>query len=99
MGKEISVKEYQKAYRAMELKEAKNGFITHAVIYVLINIGLIAINLYADQGSVIWFYWPLAGWGFGLVMHFIFGFLLAGREFDNKEALAEKMAREAQENI
>jgi len=92
MGKEISVKDYQKAYRAIELKEAKNDFITHAIIYVLINIGLIAINLYVDRGSPIWFYWPLAGWGFGLTMHFIFGVVFADREFENKEALAEKMA-------
>ncbi len=94
MEREYSVKDYQKAYRSIEKKEAKRDFIIHAVIYILVNAGLIALNLFVDKGTVIWFYWPLAGWGFGLLMHFIFGFLLVEKEIDTKEALAEKMARE-----
>ncbi len=92
--KEFSVKEYQKAYRSIEMKEAKRDFVIHAIIYVLINAGLIALNLFADRGGVIWFYWPLIGWGFGLLMHLIFGVLMVEREFETKEALAEKLARD-----
>jgi len=53
MEKEFSVKEYQKAYRSIEMKEAKRDFVIHAIIYVLINAGLIALNLFADRGGVI----------------------------------------------
>ncbi|MDW8076323.1 MAG: 2TM domain-containing protein [Nitrososphaerota archaeon] len=52
------------------------------VIYVIINALLIFINLYTSP-HVIWFIWPLLGWGIGLILHFIFSrrrFVIAGCE-------------------
>lgn len=42
------------------------GFFIHLLAYVLVNIGLITINLMTNP-SYLWFVWPLAGWGIGLV--------------------------------
>jgi len=38
--------------------------------------------------DVLWFYWPLFGWGIGIVMHglFVFGFgLWLGQEWEEKK--------------
>ena len=40
----------------------------HATVYIIVNIGLITINLVKDP-QIIWFVWPLLGWGFGLGVH------------------------------
>lgn len=44
------------------------GFFWHFCSYVLVNLILIAVNLLATP-KVIWFYWPLLGWGIGILAH------------------------------
>jgi hypothetical protein len=44
------------------------GFMIHAAAYLGVNALLIIINLAATPGKY-WFYWPLLGWGLGLVGH------------------------------
>lgn len=44
----------------------KMGWLTHALVYVLVNLGLAAISLY--QGRQ-WYLGPLLGWGLGLAIH------------------------------
>ena len=46
--------------RARRRVGLKLGFFTHATIYVLVNLGLFAIN--AVRGGEHWAIWPLAGW-------------------------------------
>ena len=48
--------------------EAKAGFRTHALVFALVNLGLLAINLVTSPGRL-WFAWPLFGWGIGLLAH------------------------------
>lgn len=43
------------------------GFVSHLVPFLAVNAFLIAIDLLSGGG--LWFYWPLLGWGLGLVMH------------------------------
>jgi hypothetical protein len=45
----------------------KLGWAIHAVVYVLVNLGLLVLN--AASGSYHWSVWPLAGWGLGLAIH------------------------------
>lgn len=45
----------------------KTGFLVHLSIYMLVNLGLAAINLVT--GGRAWHLWPLAGWGLGLAIH------------------------------
>jgi len=44
------------------------GFLIHLAAYVVVNIGLIAINVIATPNTW-WFYWPLLGWGIGIIAH------------------------------
>jgi len=54
--------------RARKRVEEIKGFYTHLAIYVLVNAGLFVINLVTDGGQY-WFYFPLIGWGIGIVAH------------------------------
>jgi len=50
--------------------EAKRGFYTHLVSYLVVNIMLIIIWAFPAGGGYPWFLWPLGGWGIGLIIHF-----------------------------
>ena len=91
MAGEISLLDYQKTYREMRKEEEKRGFFIHLVIYVLVNAGLATLNL-AVVPKVIWFYWPLAGWGIGIVMHYLNGVRWIESDLKKKEAVAEARA-------
>ena len=54
--------------QATQRVEEKVGFFTHLVVYVVVNAALTAINLVTTP-NVLWFHWPLAGWGVGVVFH------------------------------
>jgi len=47
---------------------AKLGFYIHVTVYVLVNLLLLAINLRFTPGRL-WFFWPLCGWGVGVICH------------------------------
>jgi len=44
------------------------GFKIHFAAYVAVNLILLAVNLLTTP-HVLWFYWPLLGWGIGVVAH------------------------------
>lgn len=58
-------RKYQKARRRVE--EIKS-FYFHLLIFVLVNTGLVILNYFTSRGNW-WFYWPLLGWGVGIVAH------------------------------
>jgi len=37
-------------------------------VYVIVNVVSVIINLVTSPG-VLWFYWPILGWGIGLFFH------------------------------
>jgi hypothetical protein len=55
---------------ALKRAEELQGFYTHLLVYVVVNTGLFLINLLtrSDDGGW-WFFWPLLGWGIGLLVH------------------------------
>lgn len=59
--------------RARRRVGIKLGFYTHALIYVLVNGGLILLN--TATGGHRWSVWPLMGWGLGLAIHGIVTFV------------------------
>ncbi|MEM2122459.1 MAG: 2TM domain-containing protein [Candidatus Bathyarchaeia archaeon] len=86
---EDPVEEYKKAFREMEVEEAKRGFAAHLVAYLIVNAFLIFINLWTSR-EALWFPFPLAGWGIGLAMHYVFSRPShIVKEVMKKEALAE----------
>jgi len=60
--------------QARRRANAKIGFYIHAVIFTLVNMGLIGLNV--AIGGFLWSLFPLVGWGIGLVFHAfgVFGF-------------------------
>jgi len=70
--------------RARRRVNMKMGFYIHALVYVLVNLGLFAINTFTGRGH--WHLWPLLGWGIGLSIHGIVTFISL-----NGEGLRERM--------
>ena len=56
---------YQQAKKRVE---EIRGFYMHLVTYLVVNAVLVIINLLTSPGSL-WFFWPLGGWGIGLILH------------------------------
>ena len=50
----------------------KLGFYIHAFVYVIVNLGLLALNQFTGEPR--WHQWPLMGWGLGLAIHGIVTF-------------------------
>lgn len=48
--------------------EARTGFLVHASMYVVANVGFIVIWAASGRGYP-WFLWPLIGWGIAIVSH------------------------------
>jgi hypothetical protein len=73
--------------RAKKRVEEIKGFYIHLTVYVLVNAGLLVLNLLTSPGEY-WFRWPLFGWGIGLVVHglsvFAFGSFLGPRWEERK---------------
>ena len=46
---------------------AKLSFFVHLVVYVVVNALLVAVNLLTTPDHL-WFYWPMLGWGIGVVL-------------------------------
>ena len=55
--------------RARQRVARKLGLGIHALVFVLVNLGLYLLNL--NTGGVRWNHWPLFGWGIGLAIHAI----------------------------
>lgn len=65
------LEDFKKTWIEYELEEANRGFLSHLASYIIVNVFLVFINLYTSP-TVIWFVWPLFGWGIGLTFHFVF---------------------------
>ena len=59
--------------RARRRVGIKMGFYIHALVYVLVNLGLFVLN--TSLGGVRWSNYPLWGWGLGLAIHGIVTFI------------------------
>lgn len=54
--------------RAKARVEALRGFYNHLAVYVIVNLFLFFLNIFASPDTL-WFYWPLLGWGIAIVLH------------------------------
>ncbi len=52
-------------------------FYIHLSIYIIVNFGLFVINMLSGSDKL-WFYWPIIGWGIGLLFHGLLVFGLCG---------------------
>lgn len=67
----MSLEDFKKAWKELELEEAKRAFTIHLASYITVNMFLAFVNLYTASRDL-WFPWVLAAWGIGLVFHFVF---------------------------
>jgi len=63
------------AYRDAKRHVARKiGFTIHLTVFLLVNSGLLLLNL-LHTGGVLWAAFPLFGWGIGLLFHGLAVFL------------------------
>jgi hypothetical protein len=67
---------------------AKLGWYVHAMVYVIVNLGMFAASRYGF-GNRHWSVFPLMGWGVGLALHGISVFVL-GKGSTWRERLVER---------
>lgn len=83
------------AYRRAKARvEAQLGFYWHLTVYLLVNLVLVIINLRTTPDRL-WFFWPMFGWGVGVISHGagVFSYRWGGAR---KEAMIQReMEREA----
>jgi len=78
-GDEMNTEE-TKYQKAKERVEALRGFYIHLSVYVVVNLFLFLLNIITSP-DVLWFYWPLLGWGIAIVVHALSVFWGIGRPF------------------
>jgi len=88
----IRLEDYKRVYRWIVRREERRGFLLHVLAYLVGNGILIAVNLsYAPQ--VLWFLYPLLGWGILLALHHQVAVRWLDYTLDRREALAEELLR------
>jgi hypothetical protein len=77
---------------ATKAVNARIGFYIHLAVYVLVNAGLIALNL-STSTEHLWFKWPLLGWGIGVGFHALAVFVLPKGRSIRGRMIAREMKR------
>ena len=75
--------------RAQRRVRRKMGFYIHAFVFVVVNLGLLALNQMTGQPR--WSVFPLMGWGLGLAIHGIVTMLGLHTEGLRRRMLADEM--------
>ncbi|TDE02390.1 2TM domain-containing protein [Flavobacterium hiemivividum] len=58
----------ERYFKAKKRVEEIKGFYGNLIAYIIVNIGLLALNLVTSPNHL-WFYWPMLGWGIGVIIH------------------------------
>lgn len=53
---------------AVKRLKARRGFTTHAAIYLIVNVLLVALWFFSGL-HYFWPIWPIVGWGIGIAIH------------------------------
>ena len=69
--------------QAKERIEELRGFYAHLAAYVAVNVFLLIVNLITSP-EVLWFFFPLLGWGIGLAIHAVTVFW-TGNEWERRK--------------
>ena len=78
--------------RVQEVK----GFYGNLTAYIVVNVFLMIINLLTSPEHL-WFYWPMLGWGIGILAHAVSVFGI-GKEWEErkiKELMEEEKRNQA----
>jgi steroid 5-alpha reductase family enzyme len=77
--------------RARRRVNIKMGFYIHALVFVVVNLGLYAIN--SAKGGAHWSNLPLLGWGIGLAIHGLVTFINLQGDGMRSRMLAREIER------
>jgi len=78
MNRDMDHDESVRYLAAKERVEQLRGFYIHLAVFVMINLFLFGLNMATDRNDL-WFYWPLLGWGIGIVAHALTVFVFNGQ--------------------
>ena len=65
---ENNYQEEERYFKARKRVEEIKGFYGNLIAYIVVNIGLMVLNLLTSPGYL-WFFWPMLGWGIGVLFH------------------------------
>ena len=65
---EINYSEQERYYQAKKRVEDIKGFYGNLIAYIIFNGFFLVLNLLTSPNEL-WFYWPLMGWGIGVLFH------------------------------
>ncbi|WP_010181480.1 2TM domain-containing protein [Aquimarina agarilytica] len=60
--------------KAKERVEKIKKFYTNLMTYILVILGLVALNYYQNKLAYPWVIWPAMGWGLGVILNGITAF-------------------------
>jgi hypothetical protein len=98
----LTPEEYRRAEFGYTLAESRRGFKIHALVYVLVMAGLIALNavlIATTDANFPWVVFPLIGWGIGLTFHYIYGYRKASDEAHARQLRVEEYAERTKELV
>ena len=94
---ETNYQEEERYFQAKKRVEEIKGFYGNLIAYIVVNIGLMVINLLTSP-EYLWFFWPMLGWGIGVLFHGmkVFNYMpFLGKEWEEKK-IKEFMDKEEQ---
>ena len=94
---ETNYQEEERYFQAKKRVEEIKGFYGNFIAYIAVNIGLMVINLLTSP-EYLWFFWPMLGWGIGVLFHGmkVFNYMpFFGKEWEEKK-IKEFMDKEEQ---
>ena len=92
---EKEFQEEERYYKARKKVEEIKGFYGNLTSYVVVNIGLMILNLVTSP-EYLWFFWPLLGWGIGVAINrmVIFNYMpFLGKDWEEQK-IKEFMEKE-----
>jgi len=84
--------EYKETFRKLFLEDARKGFMVHLLTYVILNFILIYLNPTYNPEKI-WFVYPLAFWGLGLLMHYVSVYWFLENRLKELETIAENKVK------
>ena len=88
--------ETERYERAQARVRSLRAFYKHATVFVLVNLGLLVVNLVTSRHTL-WFLWVVLGWGIGLAVHALRVLGLRGRRLGSnweRRKVREEMERD-----
>lgn len=96
---ENEFQEEERYYKARKKVEEIKGFYGNLTAYIVVNIGLLVLNLMTSP-EYLWFFWPMLGWGIGVAIHgmVVFNYMpFLGKDWEEQK-IKEFMEREKDQN-